>query len=139
MISRFLVESLAMQKTSLPRPATCSPAWLAILLLLVMLGQAVLPTMASMQAGSSPALWDEICSVYGGRQTGPDNNDPAPVGHHISCPACLHMVGDLVLATALSAIALRLFLLREVSGPSFLAALPYSLRFTPQARAPPAF
>ena len=126
-----------MQKNLLISSANRSPVWLAMLLLLVLLGQVLLPTVASLRATSSPALWDEICSVYSERQTGAGDNHPVPNGHHVSCPACLHMVGDLILAATQPITNLRLFLLREVGQPDVATTRPLLLRLVPQARAPP--
>ena len=128
-----------MQKFHRPSTASRSPAWLAVVLLLVMFGQSLLPTVASIRAGSSPALWDEVCSVYSPHVSGAASHNQGPATHQVSCPACLHMVADIIFTASQAPTVLSLILLREISHPNLLASSHYARRITPKARAPPYF
>jgi len=127
------------------RPPAHSPAanklttWLALWLMVTMLGQALLPTVAYMRSDANPGLWDEICSVYGVRKnTVQAPSDQLP-SHHADCPLCLQVFHDTILDAPLVAVTFHLLFLNQISliAP---ASHPVNQRtIIPEARGPPDF
>jgi hypothetical protein len=114
-------------------------SWFALMLVLSMLGQSLLPTFAFLRLDTNPGLWNEICSSYGARKLIDEQGKQQAPAHHVDCPLCLHIVGDVVLSTASASTALHLIFLSEIT--LFLNPQQFFSRhiFTSQARGPPAF
>jgi len=127
---------LTLQLTSQSRSA-----WIAMCVVLAMLGQSLLPTLAYVRSNSNPGLWDEICSVYGVRvvekTVGAPDSDQVP-GHHADCPLCLHVFNDIVLDTPTASISLQLLFLNEIRYVFALHHFTDQRSIIPEARGPPA-
>jgi hypothetical protein len=116
------------------------PAWIALWVLLAILGQSVLPTLAYLRSDVAPSLWNEICGVYGPRQATADPSDTpkdkAPA-HHADCPLCLHMFSDIILAGPNASAAFHLLFLTEfgiIADPQQFIS---RLSLVAEARGPP--
>jgi len=114
--------------------------WLALWVLLAMLGQSVLPTLAYLRSDTAPELWNEICSVYGARKFAASTTDTAKdhaPAKHADCPLCLHLFSDVILAKQSFSAAFHLLLLNEISiilSPRHFIS---QRSFAPEARGPP--
>jgi hypothetical protein len=116
--------------------------WIALALLVAMLGQSVLPTWASMRSDTNPGLWNEICSVYGNRQirsAEADSSKQQTPAHHVDCPLCLHIFGDIDLATHQASATRHLLFLNAVVAVICTEPNYFSAAFRPEARGPPQF
>jgi hypothetical protein len=113
--------------------------WIALCLLLAMLGQSIMPTLAYTWSGSEPGLWNEICSIYGVRSDAIKTPGDRTPNHHADCPLCLHVFSDTILATSSIANTFHLLFLNEivlvVNPTSFVNFFP----IVPAARGPPQF
>lgn len=114
-------------------------SWLALWVMLAMLGQALLPTLGYLRSNSSPELWNEICSVVGVRQKSQSENDAPTTAPHADCPLCLQVFHGAILDTA-QVSTLAVFVL--LSHISFTVTEQHSFKLRaalPEARAPPEF
>lgn len=114
-------------------------SWLALWALVAVLGQAVLPTLAFLRAGTEPTLWTEICSVYGSKAVTPSTDpgqNPA-TQHHADCPLCLQVFHDFILDTPEAAAPSTLMLPMAVQATVTRLTVPTGTVLLPEARAPP--
>ena len=117
----------------LPHPKQRT-SWLAMLLALALVCQALLPTFAYARSDLNPRFWDEICSVYGNKQNQPGK--PVAI-HHADCPLCLNVVDHLIPVASCAAPQLRLLLLAEISHFIATTTLFAHGITAPVARGPP--
>ena len=133
-----MVESRAMRSPTFSTVRNQFNTWLALWLMLAMLGQATVPTLASMRSNLNPGLWDEICSVYGVRQNTQKPTDQMPT-HHAECALCLQMVYDTILDAPAVAVSFQLLLINYLSPPAPVRHLFSRRAAVQEARGPPYF
>ena len=105
MPQRILLKSCSMVKLMALQRYRNFKLWLSMALMLCLLGQAILPSMASMDKRASRPLWDQICRVYGSSPAAGSADPSVPL--HAHCTLCLHLHADLILTQALPALQMH--------------------------------
>ena len=123
-----------------PHPAAGQfNSWLSLWVLVALLGQALLPTLAFERSGSAPELWNEICSVVGVRQSPiPVQNTPASK-HHADCPLCLQPVHGVIADSGAASPLALFYLFNQISSAVLGQPITKIRTALPEARAPPEF
>ena len=123
------------------RKAKKLTTWIATWVMLSLLCQTIIPTVAYARSDLNPGLWNEICSAYGSRQVSSDNSAPGDSGssHHADCPLCLNIFNDIIPGNSVLVPEFYLLLVNEIGNDVYFNHH-FTYRATvPEARGPPIF